>query len=247
MPDIEALVAAFVRAGEMLKRLILSVLSDKPTPINEASRGVGQVIDSLKNLSVRWVVENAPKVYISGHRKAGGDASTPDDLDARLRASLDVQIVSLTSRLLSASEAMREDSLGKLRHAAHLRLQAVMLGEQGIGKAGSEFRDEIQEEGITLKDRLGRKIQPESYARGTLRSASGTLLNNGTLETAVSLGSPAVRVHDNEGPNSCEPCKIADGEHWSLEYAMANVLEHVNCVRAFSVKPSSWSGELDRE
>ena len=244
MVDIEALVAAFVRAGEMLKRLILSVLSDKPTPINEASRGVGQVIDSLKNLSARWVVENAPKAYISGHRKAGGGAEGPNDLDARLRASLDVQIVSLTSRLLSASEAMREDSLGKLRHAAHLRLQAVMLGEQGIGKAGSEFRDEILEDGITLKDRLGRKVQPEWYARMALRTTSGTLLNNGTLETGAQLNAPGVRVRDGDYD---EECQEADGQAWSITYAMRNLLAHPNCVRSFALLPSSFSGKLDRK
>ena len=242
--DIEALVAAFVRAGEVLKRLILSVLSDKPTPINEASRGVSQVTDSLKNLSAQWVAENAPKAYISGHRKAGGDASTPDDLDARLRASLEVQIASLTSRLLSASEAMREDALGKLRHAAHLRLQAVLLGEQGIGKAGSEFRDELIEEGITLKDRLGRKIKPETYSRMALRTTSGTLLNNGTLETAAQLKAPGVRVRD--GDDHDDECREANGQAWSVAYAMRNPLQHPNCTRSFALLPSSFSGELDR-
>ena len=245
MPDIEALVAAFVRAGEMLKRLILSVLSEKPIPINQVSSDVGRVIESLKALAVRWVAQNAPQSYMSGHRQAGGGAEGPDDLDARLRASLDVQIASLTSRLLSASEAMREDALGKLRHAAHLRLQAVMLGEQGIGKAGSEFRDEIQEEGITLKDRLGRKIRPETYSRMALRTTSGTLLNNGTLETAAQLGAPGVRVRD--GDDHDDECREANGQAWSVAYAMRNPLQHPNCSRSFALLPSSFSGELDRE
>lgn len=244
MLDIETLVTAFKRAGEMLKRLVLSMLSDASAQMNRTTREIGRIVDSLKGLIARWVTGNAPKAYIAGHRQAGGDAGRPEDLDARLRASLDVQIVSLTSRLLSASEAMREDSLGKLRHAAHLRLQGVMLGEQGIGKAGSEFREDVEAEGVTLKDRQGRKIQPESYCRMALRTTSGTLLNNGTLETAAQLGAPGVRVFD--GTDVDDECREANGQAWSVAYAMANPLQHPHCTRSFALLTSSFSGELDR-
>lgn len=243
--DIEPLVGAFARAANLLKRLVLSVLSDNPTTIAEASRDAARITESLKGISETWVRGNAPKQYISGHREAGGNAERIEDLDEKLRASLSVQIVSLTSRLLSASDAMRDDSLGKLRHAAHLRLKSVLLGEQGIGQAGSEFRDEIERDGVTLRDRLGRKIKPDDYAEVVLITNSATLLNNGTLETATQLGAPGVRVRD--GLDHDEECRTANGQAWGLSFAMRNLMAHPRCRRSFAVLASSFSEELDRE
>lgn len=238
--EIEALVAAFSRAAGLLKRLVLSALDGNKA--GNTPRGVEEVTGSLKNLSERWVRENAPRIYIAGMNDADGES--PRDLDAELRASLNVQMADLTSRLLSASDAMRDDALGKLRHIALLKLRSTMLGEQTLGKAGAEFRDEIKAEGITLKDRLGRKITAESYSRMALRTTSALLLNNGTLDTAAKLGAPGVRVFD--GKDFDDECREANGQAWGVGYATRHPIEHPQCTRSFSLLTTGYDGELDR-
>lgn len=253
--EIAALSATFKRAADVLLRLLTRLIdsfrADTPeTPeqaVREAESGVSEVVESLKGLVREWVAEVAPKAYIAGSREAGGEAEVPDDFDEKLRASLSVQVSMLASRLLQASRDMEDDALGTLREIARRRLEAVVTGQSGIGREAAEFRRELEERGIRVRDRAGRELQPGPWCEMALRTASGELFNSGHLETASQLGAPGVRVRDGGGPNECEPCAKVDGEAWTLSAAMRNRLEHPRCRRTFSSLSSDFDGEFDRE
>ena len=75
-------------------------------------------------------------------------------------------------------------------------------------------------------------------ARTIARTESAIIGNQNSLVAIAGTGAfSSVRVMDNEGPNSCQLCKDANGQVWSMEDAFANPVQHPNCVRAFA--PSS--------
>lgn len=56
--------------------------------------------------------------------------------------------------------------------------------------------------------------------------------NEGVLTVAEGSGYGYVYVHD--GDEHDEPCELANGQVWTVEYARANRLEHPRCRRAFT-------------
>lgn len=66
------------------------------------------------------------------------------------------------------------------------------------------------------------------------RTEVGRIQNQGTLTRYDRNDVTEVDVLDDEGPNSCEACIIANGQRWTLDYARTHELEHPNCVRAFT-------------
>lgn len=74
-----------------------------------------------------------------------------------------------------------------------------------------------------------------SRAMMIARTETATVYNRGAVVGYKKSGRvKRVRVQDNEGPNSCEACKRANGQVWSLARAEANPTEHPNCVRSFT-------------
>ena len=92
--------------------------------------------------------------------------------------------------------------------------------------------EHIKDTGKKLDDHFtGRKNRAALIARTEV----GRIANISTLRRYKEWGYTMVNVLDNEGPNSCDECKRANGQVWTIEKAMANELEHKSCVRAFSV------------
>lgn len=77
--------------------------------------------------------------------------------------------------------------------------------------------------------------------RRIARTETARIQNHGATNRYDKLKITHVHVHDNEGPNSCEDCEIANGSVWEIAYARSHELEHPNCVRSFSpIIPDDW-------
>jgi hypothetical protein len=63
------------------------------------------------------------------------------------------------------------------------------------------------------------------------RTELATAANAGALSGYRETGRAAVGVSD--GVEFDEECRIANGQIWSLDYAMANLVEHPDCSRSF--------------
>lgn len=73
-----------------------------------------------------------------------------------------------------------------------------------------------------------------SRAQTIARTETATVYNRGAVIGYKKSGRvKRVRVQDNEGPNSCQACKDANGQVWDLDKAEKNPTEHPNCVRSF--------------
>lgn len=104
------------------------------------------------------------------------------------------------------------------------------------------------EEGYSV-NKLAKMIREDSSeafgrsrARTIARTESGMVYNLGSLEGYRQSGITKVKVLDNEGPNSCKECARVNGQTWDIDKAIAEPLEHPNCVRAFRPIVSSRYG-----
>ena len=113
----------------------------------------------------------------------------------------------------------------------------------------SDFIAAIRERGTRFLDKLGRGRSAADHARTVLQDAVVDTYNGAQLIRAAALGSPGVSVSDALLGDTDEECERADGQKWSIAYALANKKEHPNCTRSFAVlKPGDTSpSELDRE
>jgi hypothetical protein len=86
-----------------------------------------------------------------------------------------------------------------------------------------------------IKDKLNVYFdQRTNHAEVVARTEVARITNEGALSWFGEKGVQWVLVHDNEGPNSCEECGIANGQIWSVEYAQSRLLQHPNCIRGFT-------------
>jgi len=115
-----------------------------------------------------------------------------------------------------------------------MRLDTITKITEGID-AGESMDD------LTKELRKTFVTEHEYKLRMIARTETARIQNIGTVNRYKKLDITHVEVLDNEGPNSCEACGIANGQTWTVKYATSHELEHPNCVRNFSpIVPDDW-------
>jgi hypothetical protein len=71
----------------------------------------------------------------------------------------------------------------------------------------------------------------ESRALTIARTETAFAWNHGALTMYQQSGVPKVRVYDGDHDPECQQ---ADGEVWTIEYALLHRIQHPNCVRSFA-------------
>lgn len=127
------------------------------------------------------------------------------------------------------------------RHVA----DAIERGKGGRG-VGRPLAAEMRERGLHFTDKAGRQWNERSYAQMVMRTELADASNMANLAVAEQMASPGVRVRDGGPGDVDEPCLVANGQAWSLQYANAHRLEHPNCRRAFAPLRRTFSGRFDR-
>lgn len=245
--SISELADAFGRVAETMLTVILSFLRGHAS-FEEAEAVLDEATDALKAASESWVQETLPEIYAAGAKEALDSPQTPE-VDASALAdglhdrSLELFQASLAGRLASATDNVAEDAKAQIREIAQRRISEAVSG--GVIRAAQAMEQEMRDRGLVFTDKGGRQWKPENYAALTVRTASAEVLNAGHINTAAELGSKYVRVSDGKS-DSDEPCRRADGQVWSLSYAMAHRIEHPGCKRSFAALASTWSGSPDR-
>lgn len=249
--SIEAIIAPLValfRRARSLSTLILATFDSLNRPERVHPEGNLSIIRQSEEVveETYAYVTVAIDVFVDETPERVYSEENPGAPDAGQRAVRDLLVQEITDRLAAAARDMADEAKRQLREIARRRLEAASLGEEGLGYAAEEFRRELVERGIRVRDRAGRSQDPEAYSYMVLLNGLRELRRRATLDRAVAEGAAGVLITDNEGPNSCQPCKTANGQRWSLGYYARNLSEHPNCVREAEALPSDWRGELDR-
>jgi 23S rRNA pseudoU1915 N3-methylase RlmH len=248
---IASLAGAFEVAAEGMLNIVLAFLAGRQG-ILDAMGAIDEVAQALEEDSRDWVEDTLPEVYAEGMRTALTSENTPDVDPATLEQgvhdeSLDLFIEELAEELARTTQNVSEQAKRQIREIGRQRLAASLDNGTNARDEAVRMEEQLREEGVKFVDRRGRKWGPRQYAEMVLRTHTIEVSNEGNLNTAAELGSPGVHVHDGGPGDVDEPCKVANGQYWSLRYARLNRTEHPNCRRAFSPLPSTWSGKLDRE
>lgn len=102
-----------------------------------------------------------------------------------------------------------------------------MAKKIGVALDQGETKDDI-----AVAIRQSVDVWRDGHAESIALTEATHAYNEGMLTVAEDAGFKFVYVHD--GDQHDEPCEIADGQVWELEYARANRLEHPRCRRAFT-------------
>lgn len=92
-----------------------------------------------------------------------------------------------------------------------------------------------------------RDVVEETYkdrAQAIARTELGTAQNEATAARYKNAGVSLVEILDNGSDDDDLECKVANGQIWTLDYFIANSLEHPNCTRAAA--PYFGDGKPDR-
>lgn len=120
--------------------------------------------------------------------------------------------------------------------------QALLTGEDPRS-ISRRFAQDLWADGVPIIDAGGRQWNPETYTRMLMRTKSANAYNSGSMNKFAEEGVTRVQVFDGEEDDL--ECAEANGEVWSLRYAMNNVIQHPNCVRAFG--PLNGEGDVNRD
>ncbi len=122
--------------------------------------------------------------------------------------------------------------------------QALLTGNADPKKVARSLTKDIWKDNPNLKiiDSGGNRWQMQTYTRMLVRTKSANAYNSGTLNKYAEEGVRRVKVFDGVEDDQCAQ---ANGETWSLRYAMNNPIAHPNCIRAFAALQGS--GDINRD
>lgn len=253
-PAIDDLTARFERAEILVAGILGGVAAGATAQqLAQAQRQVAAVLQNLLTECVRWIETTIPAAYRDGAEQAAKDMvlRLPRGVfEERLRQPVHIiTLQSLAEGLLddmaAATENMGRDAKKTLREIGRRQLQKALARTNPVARV-PDFRAELGEQGIAFVDRANRRWRPSVYAKTVLLTQTGSILNAGNLNTALMFGSPGVAVSDGGPGDVDEPCRIANGQVWSIAYALAHPLEHPRCRRSFAAKSPAWRGTLDK-
>lgn len=116
-----------------------------------------------------------------------------------------------------------------------------------MGARFDDFLAALKERGTKFLNRLNRGTRASAHVRTVLGDAVVDAYNAAQLYRGAAMGCHGVLVQDALlGPETDEPCLRADGELWSIRYALAHKKEHPNCTREFILLSPEDGRALDR-
>ena len=120
--------------------------------------------------------------------------------------------------------------------------QQLLTGLDDVDDTAAAIRRSIWEGGVSIIDAAGRNWNPETYTRMLVRTKSAMAYSSGSLNKYAEEG--VTRVYVMDGVLDDDECARANGETWTLRYAMNHMIEHPNCRRAFAPIPGQ--GKVQR-
>lgn len=156
--------------------------------------------------------------------KIAGLKITPEDWsvinDAAIRFGIKYQQM-LEEKGASIINGEEIDWLDALKEAERDYVSEFIQKGIDEGKAISEISTGLEEHFNFSK----------SHAETVAITETGRIRNIGNMERWGERGFDKVGIIDDEGPNSCEECALANGQIWPMDYALSHELQHPRCVR----------------
>ena len=216
--------------------------------LNAMKREVDQAYVDLDTQVATWASQDVRSMYRQGHAQAAAQTSSGYDFTLPHREALDLisrdayddvatrlqQVRSGFSgkvELQKMYEGLSPEQIASIQTSSRSAVAQMLLTGTDPRKISKVLAQDIWSQGISIIDAGGNHWNPEKYTRMLIRTKSANAYNSGSLNKFTEEGVTRVQVFD--GVKDDEECANANGQIWSLRYAMNHVISHPNCRRAF--------------
>lgn len=250
--SIDEVISIWERAEQRIATLISAAARATYAILEQVASEVTTLLSALLDYTLEWITDNAPIAYRRGLEETVSSMRAEESKVQEMtegqehRDSLDLLARDLVEKMASTTRNVEEDAKRRLRQIGQRQLQQALAGRDPVAQT-PRFREEAGGQGVSFVDRRGREWKPSVYSRMVLNTQMATILNTGTVNAALELGSPGVRITDGGPGDVDQPCLDSNGQTWSAAYFATHLIEHPNCRRAGAPLPFSWTGRLDKE
>lgn len=228
--------------------------------LNQMKREVDTAFFDLDRNIVDWASKDVPSFYRQGydiaaaylgagfsftlpHRQALAIISEDAYADVATRLQQVRAGFSDKVELQKMYEGLDPAVIAKLQASSRSAVTQMLLTGEDPRRISKRLAQDLWRDGVQIIDAGGNRWNPEKYTRMLIRTKSANAYNAGSLNKYASAGVKRVRVFD--GMEDDPECADANGQIWTLDYAMEHVIEHPNCRRAFAVEQGK--GSVDRK
>lgn len=228
--------------------------------LNQMKREVDSAFIQLDSQIRTWADRDIRSFYRQGHNVASAQLSAGFDFTLPHREALDLisfdAYDDVATRLLQVRsgfdstielqkmfEKLDASQISTIQGRGRSAVTQALLTGEDPRKIAKLFAQDLWKDGIQIVDSGGRQWNPESYTRMLIRTKTANAYNSGSMNKYAEEGVSRVKVFD--GVEDDEECAEANGQIWSLRYAMNNVIEHPNCRRAFA--PEQGEGPVNKD
>lgn len=209
----------------------------------ETEKGIDDALEARKKAYIQALANKAMREYV----KAQVDAEleihnrvlTPDDWMVINKAALTYHskyTVMLEKEGASIIQGRKVPWMKDMDESTRKQVSDIIKKgiEEGKPTGVIETKKGTYPAGSIAADLHGYFDDRKSHAAMVARSEVTRIQNVAKLERWQDRGFDRSSVLDDEGPNSCDPCAKANGQVWTIEYALSHEKQHPNCVRRFS-------------
>lgn len=208
-----------------------------PISTKEAAE-IDKALETYQKKLAKLIISAVTKAYIDGDINAQEMLGVSVSLDLVQKEAKEYLVPYGELLVNEGSTIIKGMEIPWLRdHTMRTRQKVFDVIEAGIkeGKPVAEIGGKRIAPGTIAEDLRNLLIRDKDYEYVRIaRTEPARIQNIGSLHRFEKHDVSEVTVLDDEGPNSCEACKLANGQVWPIKKALVNELEHPNCVRSYS-------------
>lgn len=250
-----AIIAAYREAEEELREEIedsIRVLLARPDSSRRfrlaQERGVlarlALIRTDLEGQAALFADETLATIYADGMDRAdrlmaagGMELASSATFTAVHREALEVMAADAFDDLAAATDYLDTATKRALREAAKAQTAVGAARGSSVARDTSALVRRFASQGVTgFVDAAGRGWRISAYAEMVVRTKSAQAYNTGTVLRSTEEGVDTFEIRDGERSGHLE-CLNFSGTTCSGSWALANPVQHPNCVRSFGPLP----------
>ena len=234
--------------------------SERIIRLNQMQAEIDRVYGDLDTQTKTWAETDFKSFYRQGHATASSQLGVGFSFSQIHQEAVDVLAkdvyTDVASRLLQtrqgftantelqkAFESLDPSVVAAIQGQSRSSVAQMLLTGEDPRVVSKRLAQDLWSQGVQITDSAGRSWNTETYTRMLIRTKSANAYNAGSMNRYVDQGVSRVRVFD--GVQDDEECAEANGQVWSLRYAMNHVIAHPNCRRAFAPEPGDGPVQKD--
>lgn len=245
-----AYTAADVQLRRELERLLADVILDPSSTRRFRAQQTAALLTrirqaqaELRGVATVFAEDSLARVYASGMSRAdrilgaGREAIGAPSFTLVHRQALEVLALDAFDDLVAATDYVDTAARRAIREATKLRTSTAVVTGESVDQSRRALVRDLARRGVGgFVDVTGRSWRIGSYAEMVIRTKSAHAYNTGTILRTEQEGTTALEILDGR-PSGHEACERYNGSTCDTAWAIANPIEHPNCVRSFGPLP----------